>query len=103
VPEALVDYAYATSHQPGAKYAPFRFLAMKLFSADAFDAYYRPLELPVLVMHDKDPNISFERLEELLDRPNWERVLIRPTRGLPHWERPTETIAALDRFWGMLG
>jgi pimeloyl-ACP methyl ester carboxylesterase len=103
VPQALIDYAYATSHQPGAKYAPFRFLAMKLFSADAFDAYYRPLELPVLVIHDKDPNISFERLEELLDRPNWERVLITPTRGLPHWERPKETIAALDRFWKTVG
>jgi pimeloyl-ACP methyl ester carboxylesterase len=99
VPDALVDYAYATSHQPGAKYAPFRFLAMKLFSADAFDAYYRSLELPVLAIHDRDPNISFERLDEIESRPNWQRVVISPTRGLPHWERPGDTISALDRFW----
>ena len=99
VPKGLVDYAYATSHQPGAKYAPFRFLAMKLFSADAFDAYYRPLELPVLAIHDTDPNISFERLDEIVDRPNWQRVTITPTRGLPHWEKPAETVAALDQFW----
>ena len=99
VPKSLVDYAYATSHQPGAKHAPVRFLSMKLFTPDAFEAYYDHLELPVMVIYDKDPNISFERLTEVADRGNWQQVVVEPTLGLPHWERPTETIDALDRFW----
>lgn len=98
-PDALVDYAYATSHQPGAKFAPFRFLSMKLFTPQAFNELYASLELPVLVLYDKDPNISFERLDALADRPNWQLVRIQPTQGIPHWERTAETVAAIDRFW----
>ncbi len=98
-PQALIDYAYATAHQPGAKYAPFRFLGMKLFTKNAFNALYLQLQHPVLVIHDRDPNISFERVDDIVDRPNWQREKVQPTRGLPHWERPFETINALDRFW----
>lgn len=100
VPEALLDYAYRTSHQPGAKHAPFRFLSMKLFTPDALDALYRPLRLPVLVLYDRDPNVTFDRLEELLaERPNWQARRIAPTLGLPHWERLQDTVEALDGFW----
>lgn len=102
-PQALLDYAYATSHQAGARHAPVRFLSMKLFTADAAERLYRPLRLPVLVLYDRDPNVSFERLTEIADdRPNWRLERISPTLGLPHWERSDETIAALDRFWGTL-
>jgi pimeloyl-ACP methyl ester carboxylesterase len=100
VPQALIDYAYLTSHQPGASYAPFWFLSMQLFTPDAVARLYRPLQLPVLVLYDRDPNVSFERLEALLsERPNWQAERIQPTLGLPHWERPGATVAALDRFW----
>ena len=98
-PKSLVDYAYATSHQPGAKYAPFRFLSMKLFTAGALERLYMPLRLPALVLYDRDPNISFERLESLTGRANWQITRIQPTLGLPHWERTSETVAAMDRFW----
>lgn len=98
-PRPLTDYAYTTSHQPGAKHAPFRFLSMKLFTPTAVDDLYAPLVLPVLVVYDRDPNISFERLDALKDKANWTTARISPTMGLPHWERPQETIAALDAFW----
>jgi pimeloyl-ACP methyl ester carboxylesterase len=99
VPRSLVDYAYATSHQPGARHAPVRFLSMKLFTPDAFEAFYDRIELPVMVIYDRDPNISFERLADVADKPNWHQAVVKPTLGLPHWERPTETIDVLDRFW----
>ena len=99
-PQALVDYAYATAHQPGAKYAPFRFLSMKLFTPDAVDELYRPLELPVLVLYDRDPNVKFDLLDDLVaERPNWQAERIQPTLGLPHWEQLAATVQALDRFW----
>lgn len=100
VPQALIDYAYLTSHQPGAKHAPFWFLSMQLFTPDAVERLYRPLQLPVLVLYDRDPNVSFERLGALTsERPNWHAERIRPTLGLPHWERTQATVLALDRFW----
>lgn len=102
-PTELIDYAHATAHQPGAKYAPFAFLSMKLFTPDAAQRLYGPLSLPVLVLYDRDPNISFERLDMVKSRPNWQLRRIQPTRGLPHWERTAETLEALDAFWDSTG
>lgn len=99
-PRDLIDYAYSSARQPGAKYAPFYFLSMKLFTPDALETLYRPLQLPVLVLYDHDPNISFDRLDELLNRrPNWRAARIERTFGLPHWECLQPTITAMDSFW----
>lgn len=100
VPAALVDYAWRTARQPGARFAPFRFLGFGLFARDAVEELYRPVEQPALVLYDRDPNVSFERLAALVSaRRNWRVKRIRPTRGLPHWEKPLETFAAMDAFW----
>ncbi len=99
-PAEMVEYAHQTARQPGAKFAPFAFLSFGLFTRDALRTLYEPLEIPALVLYDEDPNISFERLPELVSgRPNWRAERIRPTRGLPHWEEPAQTTAAMDRFW----
>lgn len=103
-PAEMVDYAYATSHREGAKRAPFFFLSGKLFTPDAFESLYAPLSQPVLVVYDRDPNVSFDRLPEMLAaHPNWHEARIRPTRGLPHWERLPETIRSLESFWAETG
>jgi pimeloyl-ACP methyl ester carboxylesterase len=99
-PEAMVDYACATTRMPGASYAPFYFLSGQMFSHDAVGELYQPLQQPVLVLYDQDPNISFDYLEELVaQRPNWQAKRIHETRGLPHFEKPRETQAALEAFW----
>ena len=99
-PAAFADYAYATSHQPGARHAPLYFLSGQLFTPDALNKLYAPLTVPALVLYDQDPNISFERLPDLLQtNPRCRAVRIAPTMGLPHWEKLPETTAALDEFW----
>jgi pimeloyl-ACP methyl ester carboxylesterase len=98
-PETMVDYAYATARQPGARYAPFTFLSMKLFTPGAAGTLYASLDLPVLVLYDRDPNITFERLDEFRDHPKWLIERISPSMGLPHWEQPEATFGALDSFW----
>ncbi len=99
-PQELIEYAYQTSHQPDAKFAPYAFLSFALFSPDACARLYEPLEIPALVLFDEDPNVSFERLPELLrERPGWRAERVRPTQGLPHWEELEKTTAAMDRFW----
>jgi len=101
-PDALVDYAYQTSHQPDARYAPLMFLSSQLFTANAVEALYERLtDLPVLAIADRDPYISFERLPEVAAiMPNWHYERVAPHMGLPHWEQPDATFAVLERFWG---
>ncbi len=101
VPTAMIDYAYATAHQPGARHAPLTFLSMQLFTPDAIGQLYSRLTgLPVLVIADRDPYITFERIDAFVaSHPNWQQARLEPHLGLPHWERFPETVAALDGFW----
>jgi len=99
-PKELVDYAYVTSHQPGAKNAPFYFLSGQLFTPNAIQTLYAKLSLPVLAIYDRDANVSFELLPNFIrTHENWHSARIEPTLGIPQWERPQETIAALNAFW----
>lgn len=100
-PQPFVEYAFAASHQPGARHAPLYFISGLLFTPGARGELYSPLRAPVLVLYDRDPFVSFDYLPEFLaGRPNWYAERIVPTCGLPHWDRPQETAAALERFWG---
>ncbi|WP_200331076.1 alpha/beta fold hydrolase [Thiocystis violacea] len=100
-PKSMIDYAYATSHQPGARHAPLAFLSTRLFTPDATDRLYGALgALRGLVIADQDPFVTFDRLDAfLLARPSWQRVRLAPHKGLPHWENPEDTVETLDQFW----
>jgi pimeloyl-ACP methyl ester carboxylesterase len=100
VPERMVDYAYHTAHQPGAQYAPTYFLSGKLFTPAVQETVYNTLDLPVLVLYDRDPYTHFEMLPMMLqNHENWQGVRISPTKGLPHWEQPEKTFKAMEAFW----
>ena len=102
-PAAMVDYACATAAQPGASYAPFYFLSGQLFTPDAVGDLYLPLQQPALVLYDRDPNISFDYLDTVLEHnPRWRARRIPATRGLPHFDQPLKTQRALEEFWGTL-
>lgn len=102
-PAELIEYAWATARQPGARHAPYYFLAGQLFTRAAVETLYAKLSLPVLVLYDRDANVSFELLPPLLaSHPNWEAARIEPTMGMPQWERPADCIAAMDAFWARL-
>lgn len=100
VPDRLVDYAYQTSHQPGAQYAPTYFLSGKLFTPAVRETVYHVLNCPVLVLYDRDPYTNFEMLPGVVrERETWQAERITPTKGLPHWERPEKTFSAMESFW----
>ena len=104
VPRAMVDYAYATTHQPGARFAPLYFLAGQLFTADAPNRIYAKVKQRVLAIHDRDPNIDFDLLPPFLaGHTNWQSERIAPSLGVPHWEQLPEIAAALEKFWGSKG
>ncbi|MBK8987100.1 MAG: alpha/beta fold hydrolase [Chloroflexi bacterium] len=99
-PQNFFDYAYATAHQPGARHAPLYFLSGQLFTADVLTAVYAKVTRPVLLIYDRDPNVSFGRLPELLALNEcWQAVQLTPSMGVPHWEMLPETTAVLQQFW----
>lgn len=100
VPERFVDYAYHTAHQPGAQYAPTYFLSGKLFTNAVRETVYKALDVPVLVIYDRDHYTCFDMLPSLLkEKENWQAERISPTKGLPHWEQPEKTFKAMESFW----
>ncbi len=97
---SFLDYAYITSHQPGARYAPLWFLTGELFTQKVRTAVYENVTRPTMVLYDQDPNVNFDRLPDLLAvNGRWRAVRLQPTRGLPHWEKLPETTATLADFW----
>ncbi|MGB8648847.1 MAG: alpha/beta fold hydrolase [Anaerolineae bacterium] len=100
VDQGMIDYDYATAHQPGAHYAPLYFISGKLFTPDIRTSVYNRLTLPVLVLFDRDYFVSFAMLPATVkEHPNWRAVRVYPTRGLPQFEKLDEVTAALDSFW----
>lgn len=99
-PPDFLAYAHDTSHQPGARYAPLYFLSGQLFTYGVRTAVYEKIDTPTLVIYDRDANVSFDKLPDLLQKNDaWQAVRIVPTMGLPHWEKLPETTTALDQFW----
>lgn len=103
-PQETLDYAYATSHQPGARHAPLTFLSGKLFTPKAMtDLYGRLTSHPALVLADRDPYVRFDGLNDFVAaHPNWRRGQVVPNKGLPHWEDLPATVKTLDEFWASL-
>lgn len=96
----LVEYAWVTAHQPGARFAPAAFLGGALFTADAATTLYGPLDVPVLVVHDRDGYSTFERVPDFVAADDRRRVARIPnTLGLPHFEDLEATAAAIEAFW----
>ena len=102
VPNELVTYALKTTRQPGAHDMPLQFLSMGLFTANAAESLYSELDVPVLVLFDKDPNVSFELFEEFEANPSWQFERIAPSLGMPQWEHPERTVGAVEAFFEAL-
>lgn len=99
-PDAFVDYAYATSHQPGARHAPFYFVSGQLFTKQVREVIYDKVSVPTVVLYDRDPNVSFEALPYFVNsHDNWQAERIAPSMGMVHWDHPLETATILDTFW----
>lgn len=96
----LVDYDYATTHQPGARFAPLYFVSGALFTANIREKVYVRLPMPVLVLYDEDVFVRSNELPSFCaKKANWQAVRIAPTRGLPQFERLDETVQAITTFW----
>ena len=100
VDPGLAHYAFLTTHQPHAATAPLAILSGHLTTPDLYEQVYLQLRQPTLVVYDRDPRTSFERLPELMaHNEHWRAIRVVPSHGLPHWDKLPETVAALEAFW----
>jgi len=97
VDEGLVDYAWQTTHQPGAQHAPFAFLSGRLFSAD-IRALYERLALPVWLAYGTRGDFrDFSQAGWLKATSNWTAQSFE-TGALIYFEQPTSFLQHWDAF-----
>ena len=96
---AFERYAYMTSHQPDAQYAPFYFLAGMLFTPAIFTTYSR-LTQPVLVAQGRGNFTRSELLANLLDKPNWRVADFERCRDLVHFDDLEGLVTEIDKHLG---
>lgn len=96
----MLEYAYASAHTPGARHAPLFAISGRLRTPNAIDRLYARVTCPALVIYDRDPFTRFDALPQLIaEHANWRATPIRPTRGVPQFDRLGETAGALKAFW----
>jgi pimeloyl-ACP methyl ester carboxylesterase len=97
IDEALLEYDYVTTHQPGAENAPYYFVSGYLFSVDAIDLY-KSLAMPVWMSHGvRGDFVDYEQKRVVQHLPNWS-FSVFPTGAMPHFEKPAEFIGLYEAF-----
>jgi len=95
--QGLWDYAYLTTHQPGARYAPYDFVAGYLFSKDAL-RLYESLTHPVWMAHGvRGDFVDFRHKNRVEGRANW-RFEVFPSGAFPHFEMLDAVTRTYDCF-----
>lgn len=104
VDPGLRAFAKLSAEQPDARYAPITFLKGDLFTPDALNRLYQPLTVPSLVLYDRDAYTNFAHLPEFVSGGGTNRTATRiaNTMGLPHFDKPDETVEAINEFWNGL-
>lgn len=100
VDDGMVAYSYLSSHQPNARFAPLHFISGLLFTPRVREEVYQNLQVPGLIIYDRDPFTGFDELPSLLlSGANWSAARVAPTSGLPQFEELETTTRVLDNFW----
>ena len=93
----LADYDYLTTHQPGARHAPYYFVSGYLFSKDIL-RIYQTLTLPVWMSHGvRGDFVDYSSKDSVQGRANW-TIDVFPTGAMPHFENEAAFIARYDAF-----
>ena len=101
IDEELWRYDCEASRQPGAQFAPLRFLGGYLFSGD-IHTIYEALTLPVWMCHGVRGDFTDYRNQKIVaGRSNWS-FTVYPTGALPHFELPQVFCADYERFMAQL-
>jgi pimeloyl-ACP methyl ester carboxylesterase len=101
IDEGLLEYDYLTTHQPGARHAPFYFVSGYLFSTDALQLY-RELTMPVWMVHGvRGDFVDYKQKTQVENLPNW-TIEVMQTGAMPHFEQPEAFAGSYERFLARL-
>ena len=102
VTDDLLDAAYATTHQPGAKYAPSAFLSGHL-NVDVRRALRRLAQPALVVWGEQSVEPPVEDIRGFRSlRPDLEIAILDPAGSIPHDERPEEFNRVVSAFLARL-
>jgi pimeloyl-ACP methyl ester carboxylesterase len=88
----LLEYDVETTHQPGARHAPYYFVSGYLFSKDILNIYQK-IRHPVWMVHGiRGDFVDYHLKKRVEHKPNW-AVDVLPTGAFPQFER-LELVAA---------
>lgn len=97
IDEGLLEYDYRTTHQPGARFAPYYFVSGYLFSRD-ITRVYEKLLLPVWMSHGNRGDFQdYSYAAQFEQRPNW-TVTEFDSGALPFFEVGEAFIPRYDAF-----
>jgi pimeloyl-ACP methyl ester carboxylesterase len=97
IDQGLWDYAYLTTHQPGARHAPYDFVSGYLFSKDAL-LLYEGLAHPVWMAHGvRGDFVDFRHKNRVEGRANWSFEVF-PSGAFPHFEVLDAVTRSYDSF-----
>jgi pimeloyl-ACP methyl ester carboxylesterase len=97
IDQGLWDYAYLTTHQPGARHAPYYFVSGYLFSMDAL-RLYEALAHPVWMAHGvRGDFVDYHHENRVAGRSNWSFEVF-PSGAFPHFEMLDAVTRSYDAF-----
>jgi pimeloyl-ACP methyl ester carboxylesterase len=97
IDQGLLEYDYLTSHQPGARHAPYAFVSGLLFSAD-ISRVYESLSMPVYMAHGVRGDFTdYGGTDKIAARDNW-HVQVFQTGGIPYFEQLDTFVEGYDAF-----
>lgn len=102
VDPGVIDYAWRTAHQPGARHAPFSFLSGYLFSADAADLYV-DLAPPIWLAYGTKGDFTNETVNNMLKHHAASTQQAFDAGALPHFQQPEAFMAGYEAFLDQVG
>ncbi|MGP9812332.1 alpha/beta hydrolase [Rhodopseudomonas sp. NSM] len=97
IDESMLEYDYHTTHQPGARYAPYYFVAGFMFSKDIL-SIYESLRLPVWMAHGvRGDFVDYRHKSRVAGRSNW--TIVKFDAGaMMHFEVLDQVVRSYDQF-----
>jgi pimeloyl-ACP methyl ester carboxylesterase len=97
IDEPMLDYDYHTTHQPGARFAPYYFVSGFMFSKDIL-RIYESLRLPVWMTYGtRGDFVDYHHKNRVEGRPNWTIVKFE-AGALMHFEMLDQVTRSYDQF-----
>lgn len=97
IDESMLDYDYHTTHQPGARYAPYYFVAGYMFSKDIL-SIYESLRLPVWMAYGtRGDFVDYRHKSRVAGRSNW-TIQQFDAGALMHFEMLDQVVRSYDQF-----